>query len=126
MATQLSPQIAVEVVRAVEGAKNRVPDALKRKVTFFTPMDTWFYVGQYDPATQCQHCRGFDGRFFLGSALRTWFPDLQIESEDLIYVNYHQTLWGVDTCKCYLARVKDTTDPAYKLHQGPIIGYDEP
>jgi hypothetical protein len=116
----------VEAVRAVhEGARQRVPDALKRKTTFFTAMDTWFYVGQYDPETQCDYCRGFDGNFYLGSELRTRFPDLQIESEDLIWVNYHQTLWGKDTCKCYLTRVKDTTDVAYGLGKGVDILYGE-
>ena len=118
-------QQIVKVVRAVEGARQRVPDRLKRKTTFFTAMDLWFYVGQYDPETQCQYCRAFDGRFYLGSELRTRFPDLQVESEDLIYVNYHMTLWGVDTCKCYLTRVKDTTDVAYKIGQGPEIVFGD-
>jgi hypothetical protein len=123
-ATRLQLINAVKAVRAVEGARKRVPDAL-HNVSFFSALDMWFYVGQYDPETQCDYCRSFDGNFYLGSELRSRFPDLQIESEDLIWVNYHQTLWGVDTCKCYLTRVKDTTDVAYKLGQGAQIIYGE-
>lgn len=88
----------------MEKAKSRIPDELRGKITFFTANDVWYYRGVFDPKSQCDHCRDKDGKTFLGSSLRQEFPDLEVIDENTIYVNLHMTLWGADTCRCYLWR----------------------
>jgi hypothetical protein len=98
---------AIRTVQAVQEAKNRLfhPD-LKGK-GIFSAMTVWHYRGIYDSESQCEHCKGFDNKDYLGSSLRTNFPDLEVIDEYTIYVNYHMTLWGKDTCRCYLWREED-------------------
>ena len=106
----------VEVILIAEGAKNRVPDSLKKihDLTFYSLYDIWAYKGvpSVTPGhEQCPYCRNFDGGTFGGPTLRSTFPDHVIFDDDKIYVNYHKTLWNRDTCKCYLYRVGSREDP---------------
>ena len=101
------------IVRAVEGAKKRKSDDLKY-VSFYSLYVSWVYKGvpSVEPGhEQCPFCKGFDGGTFAGSVLRSTFPDHEVFGEDIIYVNYHKTLWGKDTCKCYLYRMGSAEDP---------------
>lgn len=107
--------MAVQTVEglSLEGAKKRIPDVYKN-YTFYTLYDTWVYKGvpSVEPGhEQCPWCADFDGGVFAGSTLRNTFPDHQVFSADRIYVNYHQTLWKKDTCKCYLYREGSGADP---------------
>ena len=114
----------MEAVRAVhEGAKRRKPLAFKPSTTFYSAMSLWHYV--LEPgADHCEYCKAFADQIFLGSALRSTFPDHYIEGENVIYVNYHETLWGKDTCKCYLYRVDSSADP-YSSKYEPAVKYGE-
>lgn len=93
---------AVQIVETVLKATKRIPESMKG-TPFYGALVFWDYVGEDSP-NQCDNCKDKNGLSFSGSQLRTLFPDHIIESEDRIWVNYHMTLWGVDTCKCYLER----------------------
>jgi len=95
---------AVEAVHAVQEAKKRLSPELQGK-GLFSSMTLWHYKSEGTPEHRCEYCDAFNGRDFLGSAIRTIFPDMIVVDEFQIYVNYHATLWGkMDTCKCYLWR----------------------
>jgi hypothetical protein len=64
----------------------------------------WHYVSENTKGNRCEWCEHFNERDFLGSALRTVFPDHIVISPTQIYVNYHMTLWGKSTCYCYVWR----------------------
>ena len=119
-----SPQEAVQIVSAVQ-----LYEATKRKhwvykkQTFYSKMDVWHYVLEAG-ADHCENCKSQADRLFLGSALRTWFPDHTIEGKDRIYVNYHETLWGKPTCKCYLYRMDSAADP-YSSRFEPAVKFGE-
>ena len=122
---QTSQVQAVSVVEAVlRFEKRQLKEAINRKFgvfsskTFYSLHDNWTYKGVYSVAPgheQCPYCSGFDGRDFNGTMLRRWFPDHLIFDEDTIYVNYHETLWGKDSCKCYLYRVGSAADFKVKV-----------
>ena len=102
----------VQAVNAVQqtAALSRIPETLKA-FSFFGNYDLWEYYELGDPDSECEHCKQYSSKTFVGSELRAEFPDLIIEDQDTIYPNVHMTLWGVDTCKCLLIRVnKDKVD----------------
>jgi hypothetical protein len=109
---------AVQAVEAVAKSQKRLPEGFKQ--TVYSSMDLWHYVLE-EGANHCEYCKGFADKIFLGSELRTWFPDHIVESENKIYVNYHMTLWGKDTCKCYLYRVDSAADPYSSKYEPEIM-----
>ena len=120
----ITPQEAVQLVEAVQ-----LFEARKRKhwvyktTTFYSKMDLWHYVLEAG-ADHCEHCLKQADQIVLGSALRGMFPDHTVKSRDHIYVNYHMTLWGKPTCKCYLYRVDSAADP-YSSKFEPEVKYGE-
>ncbi len=86
-------------------------------------MDLWHYVLEAG-ADHCEHCKAFADSIFLGTEVRAQFPDRVVQGENVIYVNYHMTLWGKDTCKCYLYRVDSAADP-YSSKYEPEVKYGE-
>ena len=127
--SQTNPQQLVSVVEAVKRYEHRVLlEAKNRKAglwkdeTFYSLFDLWMYKGVYSVTPgheQCPYCQAFDNHEYSGTVLRSTFPDHLIFNGDKIYVNYHQTLWGKDTCKCYLFRVgsKYDTGPKFPLRK---------
>jgi len=116
-----SPQEAVSIVRMVEAVKRK--HWVYKDITFYSAMDLWHYVLEAG-ADHCEHCKALADVIFIGSELRSWFPDHYITSKDRIYVNYHETLWGKSTCKCYLYRVDSPADP-YSSKFEPEVKYGE-
>jgi hypothetical protein len=123
----ISPAVleAVYAVEAVEKAKQRLfhPDLVGKGI--FSASTVWHYRGIYDSESQCEHCRGFDNKDYLGSALRLQFPDLEVIDEYTIYVNYHMTLWGKDTCRCYLWREEDVSAQQHTYTDKTLYNEDE-
>jgi len=98
---------AVLAVQAVQEARKRIPDEYKH-LSYFSANDIWYYIDtpSTDPKhAECEFCKRYRSRDFAGNQLRSVFPDLTVESENLIYPNVHMTLWGESTCKCTLIRV---------------------
>jgi hypothetical protein len=103
---------AVLAVQAVQEARKRIPDEYKH-LSYFGAYDLWYYIDTPNTTpghSECETCMQFRAHNFAGNQLRQYFPDLTIESENLIYPNVHMTLWGTDTCKCTLIRVTDNPD----------------
>jgi hypothetical protein len=103
-----------QMVRAVQAVIDArwIPEEYRGN-SFFGHYDLWVYIDT--PSTEpnheeCIHCQQFRSYVFTGDTLRRYFPDLTIETEDMIYPNVHLTLWGKDTCKCTLIRVTDNPD----------------
>lgn len=104
-------------------ARKRIPDELNGK-HFFGAYDIWHYIDTQLQDNECETCKRFHSFDFTGNMLRSYFPDLTVESENIIYPNVHRTLWGTDTCKCLLIRVTNNPDfePSKVLtYQGPKI-----
>jgi hypothetical protein len=107
-------------------ARKRIPDEFKG-LSYFGAYDIWHYIDttSKDPVHgECETCHRFHAYTFTGNTLRSYFPDLTVEAENLINPNVHKTLWGTDTCKCYLIRV--TGNPDYSndkvlQYMGPKI-----
>lgn len=97
-----SPLEAVSIVLAVE-ARQRIPDYLKDTHPF-SHYAIWDYMNLGDPESECEHCLRYDGKQFTGDMLRTLFPDLEFDGDDIL-PRVHMTLWGKDTCKCRLIRI---------------------
>jgi hypothetical protein len=115
----------VKAVQAVHEARSRLfhPDLIGKGI--FSAMTVWHYRGHYESDTQCEHCKAFDGQDFLGSSIRVQFPDLEVIDENTIYVNYHMTLWGKDTCKCYLWREEDPSRQMKNYNDATLYGDNE-
>jgi thioredoxin-related protein len=70
---------------------------------------------------ECEYCETYSGEIFAGNQLRSVFPDLTVESKDLILPNVHTTLWHTDTCKCKLHRISEGDLPAdYTVYSGEV------
>lgn len=105
-----SPVEVVGIVLAVQEARKRIPDNLKHTHPF-SHYAVWDYMNLGDPQSECEHCLRYDGKQFTGDMLRTYFPDLMFDGEDIL-PRVHVTLWGKDTCKCRLIRVNlDVASP---------------
>lgn len=117
-------QKAIAAVIAVHEARKRLfhKDLIGKGI--FSASTVWHYRGHYDADSQCDHCKNYDNRDFLGSEIRTLFPDLEIVDENTIYVNLHMTLWGKDTCKCYLWRATDPDDIVRTYNDPTLFGDD--
>lgn len=103
----MSQKLMTQIVEAVK-AVQRVPKELRRK-TFFGKYELWMYNAVLDDRL-CDICLEFEKNpRFLGSALRTIFPYLEILDEDTIKVHAHMP--RDDHCRCTLNRVTEwTTD----------------
>lgn len=102
-------------------AKKRIPDEFKH-LSYFGAYDIWRYIDTGDPDNECEHCARFRSYEFTGNQLRQYFPDLTVESENLIYPNVHMTLWGKPTCKCLLIRQTTGLDPSQVVtYEGPKL-----
>ena len=103
--------ILIQAVQAVRQTldKRWIPEEL-RDWGFFSVNDIWAYESE-NTENRCENCDQFVGMTFFGDELRSMFPDLIIESSELIYPNVHMTLWGTETCKCKLRRVAYPTAP---------------
>lgn len=99
--TQLVSRVVASVREA--DAKSRLPE-YARGTGVYSSMTVWHYVSENSKGNQCPYCMENNGKDILGSAIRLRFPDHIVVAPDLIYVNLHMTLWGQNTCKCYLYR----------------------
>jgi hypothetical protein len=93
---------AIEAVRVMQD-KRWIPEELHDR-TFFSYQDVWHYISISDDR-RCKYCEMYDGEDYFGDQIRTFFPDLEIRSPNIIDVNVHLTLWNKDTCRCKLVRV---------------------
>jgi hypothetical protein len=88
---------AVQVVLAVEKARQRIPEGSHK--TFFGLNDWWQY-DKSDSPHMCHQCDFYgDIKFFNGTDIRTTFPELEIIDDDTINPNVHPN------CMCLLTRV---------------------
>ena len=101
---------AVQAVQAVLD-KKWIPEELG-EWSFFSKFDVWHYISISD-SKRCWNCEQFDGLDFFGDELRSIFPDLKIESANVIAANVHLTLWGKETCRCKLVRTFMPQAPKY-------------
>jgi hypothetical protein len=101
---------AIQAVQIVQD-KKWIPEELS-EWGFFSKLDVWHYISISD-TRRCWNCEQFDGLDFFGDELRSMFPDLTIESANVIAANVHMTLWGKDTCRCKLVRVAYPAAPKY-------------
>ena len=101
-------QLVHKVVASVNeaDAKSRLPPEAQG-TGVYSSMSVWHYVSENSKGNECQYCASFNDKDFLGSDLRTNFPDHLVISPTQIYANYHMTLWGKSTCYCYLWRELD-------------------
>jgi hypothetical protein len=102
-------------------AKKRLPKELEGK-GMFSAMTVWHYQSENDKGNICPFCDAFNGKDFLGSAIRTAFPDLMVIDAYQIYVNYHMTLWGKSTCYCYLWREEEPSAQTDLYNASTIYG----
>ena len=102
-------QAVAAAVQAVREARKRI--TFDTKKTFFSNYDYWTYIAEGPIDTNCDKCAELDAQDFVGSQLRSMFPDLIVLDEDTIYPNVHMTLWGKATCKCILRRTESGLDP---------------
>jgi hypothetical protein len=86
----------------VKEARTRLFPDLQGK-GIFSKSTIWHYQLE-DGVEHCEHCKSNEGKDFIGTALRTAFPDLYVFDENYIWVNLHMTLWGTSTCRCFLYR----------------------
>jgi len=95
----------LQAVKAVQVAQDKrwIPEEMAG-TTFFSVSDVWHYISISDDR-RCQYCEEFDGFDYFGDQLRTFFPDLNIRSPNIIDAHIHKTLWDKDTCRCKLVRV---------------------
>jgi hypothetical protein len=115
----------VKTVLATKEAKKRLTPELQGKGVF-SAMTVWHYKAEGDPEHRCEACDSLDGKDFLGSSIRTMFPDMMIVDAYQIYVNYHETLWNrPDTCKCYLWREEEPSAQVNLYNASTIFGDDE-
>ncbi len=103
---------AVLATEAVEKALKRVPESLKRTHPYSSQALWTYYLRtlREPEGESCPYCILFDGQTFLGSQLRTVFPDHKWEGDD-IHPNVHMTLWGKETCACLLIREPEDAKP---------------
>lgn len=95
--------ILIQAVKQIQATdKHWLTEELQGK-GIFSVNTVWHYKLE-EGVENCKYCIAFDGRDFLGNVLRLNFPDLQVYDENYIWVNYHQTLWEKDTCRCFLYR----------------------
>jgi hypothetical protein len=64
----------------------------------------WHYKSENTKGNRCETCEGYNEQDFFGNELRSVFPDHIVISSTQIYANVHMTLWGKETCYCYLWR----------------------
>ena len=117
----------LEIVKAVNvarEAKLRLPKELRGK-GMFSALTVWHYQSENDKGNRCEFCDAFNGRDFLGSSLRTTFPDLIVVDAYQIYVNYHMTLWNKSTCYCYLWREEEPSAQVDLYNASTIYGDNE-
>jgi hypothetical protein len=93
-------------------ARSRLPPEAQG-TGVYSASTVWHYVSENSKGNRCEYCEGFNERDFLGSALRTVFPDHIVIAPDQIYANYHMTLWGRETCYCYLWRDMELPSTLY-------------
>jgi len=87
----------ISIVKAVDALK-RIPHEL-RYVTFFSKEDVWVYHFVSDDRI-CERCRTYGMQeYFAGNELRKEFPDLVIQSTEVLYASVHPN------CRCYLTRL---------------------
>lgn len=87
----------LKVISITTDAKNRVPNWLRGRVTFFSDYDLWQYYSQQDTRL-CLECSRWGNALLPGHILRSTFPWLDIMDENLIYPNVHKN------CRCHLRR----------------------
>jgi hypothetical protein len=113
---------AVESFKALNKARLRIPAHLKNTHPY-SIFASWTYYERthHDPTGEtCLYCEMFDGQTFLGSDLRTLFPDHYFDGDD-IYPDVHKTLWGKEgTCACLLIREPDTIGENFLMWDGSI------
>lgn len=90
----------VTLIKVVE-ALDRIPDELEDDFTFFAERDLWRFESVEDE-TVCWLCKDYDGSIYLGSQIRTEWPYLEIESDELIHPHVHPN------CRCRLWRMITT------------------
>jgi len=91
---------AVLAVQAVIEAKQRIPKELKDQgLSFFSINDLYRYFGLADDKL-CDACQQYDGETISGTELRHLFPNLEVDSENIIYPKVHIN------CRCMLIRLK--------------------
>ena len=104
---------AVQAVQLVEKARHRIPRELQGQ-SFFGAYDIWRYEGIADNKL-CERCLNFFLRgpkgspYYLGNELRVNFPDLEIETVNLIMPNVHPN------CRCKLHRIIASHEYLYVL-----------
>jgi hypothetical protein len=102
----------VKAVQAVDAVK-RKPEEYRRQ-SFFGEYDLWLYVAVYDDRL-CNLCWAYaKQQVFRGSSLRSLFPYLTIEDNDMIRVHVHPH------CRCQLLRILD-----FKLYEEMMLKLEE-
>jgi hypothetical protein len=119
---------ALEVARVIEAVRlfeeRRLIPAHLKDTHPFSQYALWDYVALGDLEDECETCRNFAGQQFMGSQIRSTFPDYTWDGDD-IRPNVHLTMWGKDTCKCLLIRVMEPGDPTDNVVYtgGPVQPY---
>lgn len=116
-------QVIHKVVASVNeaDARSRLPPEAKG-TGVYSSMSLWHYVSENTKDNQCPYCARNNNRDFLGSSLRSVFPDHQVISPTQIYVNLHMTLWGKSTCYCYLWRELDNPSGLNLYNPESVLG----
>lgn len=112
---------AVQIVQMVKD-KRWIPEELSEE-GYFSKFDIWHYISISDER-RCWYCKKFDGHDFYGDEIRSFFPDLEIRSANVIDVHVHKTLWNKDTCRCKLVRTFMPKEPRF-MPQIPITSIKE-
>lgn len=109
----------IKIVQTVQTIQDKrwIPKELRAE-GYFSEFDVWHYISISD-SRRCEYCEKLDGHDFFGDELRSFFPDLEIRSANIIDVNLHMTLWHKDTCRCKLVRTEHVEKPRIVLRKTP-------
>jgi hypothetical protein len=99
---------AVQLVQAVEKAKQRIP-AEHRGPTYYSSEDVWLYEQSEHP-NMCDECASYNLENFAGSDLRSMFPWHEVIDENFIYPKVHPH------CFCGLVRLYPVESPGDEVY----------
>jgi hypothetical protein len=100
---------AVQAVKAVEKAKQRIPKEI-RGVTFYSTNDNWQYY-ESESQNMCSDCHSYNLDVYSGDELRSSFPYHEVVNESFIYAHVHPH------CVCFMVRVFPVTVTDLELEE---------